>query len=172
MRSAFPNSQGPEVRWWILLPVLWACAPPEAPPAVFIALSRDFEGYGDWPSVTLDGGTIDVVHMAGLRRVFLNARPDAGATEWPVGTIIVKELPFTTFAMVKRGDGYNERGARGWEWFELVPDIPNTVLIKWRGLGPPLGENYSKTGATCNDCHGAHVVNDSVLTPGLQLLSH
>ena len=160
------------MRWWLLVSLLPGCATPEAPPAGFIALSRDFEGYADWESVTLDGGNIDDVHTASPRRVFLNAQPDAGATEWPVGTIIVKELPFTTFAMVKRGAGYNERGARGWEWFELVPDIPGTVLIKWRGLGPPLGENYSKTGQTCNDCHGAHVVNDSVLTPDLQVLSH
>lgn len=156
--------------WPVLLFVASACGAPEAPPpAGFIALARDFEGYESWESVTLDGGTIGGGHTAGIRRVFLNARPDAGATHWPVGTILVKELQFTTFAMVKRGDDYNAKGARGWEWFELVPDLPNnTVLIKWRGLGPPVGENYSQTGQTCNDCHGAYL-NDSVLTPGLRL---
>ena len=152
------------MRWCILVVALSACGPEESVATGFIALSRDFEGYESWESVTIDGGAIEAAHTAGLRRVFLNARPDAGAPEWPVGTIIVKEMQFTTFAMAKRGAGYNAKGAHGWEWFELVKDLPGSLPIKWRGLGPPLGENYSKSGQTCNDCHGARVENDSVVT--------
>jgi len=147
-----------------------ACGGPAPVSSAFIALDRNFQGYTGWESFELDGGNIDEVHTAGTRRVFLNERPPEGATEWPMGTIIVKELSFTTFAMVKRGPGYNGNGAHGWEWFELFNDTPTSVSIKWRGLGPPLGENYSKTGQTCNDCHGPWVSNDSVLTPGYQLL--
>ncbi len=158
------------MRWHVVWVLVFAgCAPEETPSTGFIALSRDFEGYENWESVTIDGGTIDTVHAAGPRRVFLNARADAGATEWPIGTILVKEMQFTTFAMVKRGDGYNAKGARGWEWFELLQNIPGELPIKWRGVGPPLGENYSKSGQTCNDCHGPNVANDSVLTSGFQL---
>ena len=145
---------------------------PAGPPLTgFIALERDFAAYDTWESVSFDGGAIEEVHAGGVRTVFLNGRPDAGLSEWPVGTVLVKELPFTTFAMVKRGAGYNADGAKGWEWFELYRDPPTTVRIKWRGLGPPLGENYSMTGQTCNDCHSAHVVNDSVLTPAFQVLT-
>lgn len=156
----------------LVLALVSGCEPP-SPDAdtAFIALDRDFAGYERWEVVTLDGGAEDAGHAAGQRRVFLNARPAADAGEWPVGTVLVKELPSTTFAMVKRGAGYNAKGARGWEWFELFRDTPTTVGIKWRGLGPPLGEDYSATGQSCNECHGAQVLNDSVLTPDFQLLT-
>jgi hypothetical protein len=159
--------------WWALA-VVTVCAcgappPPPTPGAGFIALDRDFAPYRSWEASSIEGAEIDVVHTAGTRTVFLNRRPQSGATEWPVGTVFVKELSFTTFAMVKRGAGYNTKGAQGWEWFELFNDTPTTVAIKWRGLGPPLGENYSKSGQTCNDCHGAHVDNDSVMSPGFRL---
>ncbi len=155
-----------------LLLLLCACGAPEqsSPSSGFIALQRDFAPYKTWESASFDGGVIDEgVHTAGVRTVYLNQRPELGTTEWPLGTIIVKELPFTTFAMVKRGAGYNAKGARGWEWFELFNDTPTTVNIKWRGLGPPLGEMYGKSGQTCNDCHGPAVMNDSVMNPVFRL---
>ncbi|PZR09361.1 MAG: hypothetical protein DI536_22535 [Archangium gephyra] len=146
--------------------IVAGCGPePEPPPpAGFIALERDFIGYDTWEVKAFEGEFVDEAHTAGPRKVFLNKRAPSGSTEWPVGTIFVKELDFTTFAMVKRGNGYNENGAKGWEWFELTRDANDVSRIKWRGLGPPLGENYSKSGQTCNACHGGAVANDSVLT--------
>lgn len=134
-----------------------------------IAFASDFEGYESWSSISLpalDGGS---PHSADARTVFINRRPAAGSDEFPVGTLIVKEMPFHTFAMGKRAGSYNTNGARGWEWFELTRSTIGTVAIKWRGLGPPLGEEYGKSGATCNDCHKAALSTDSVLTPGLGL---
>lgn len=130
----------------------------------FIALDRDFAGYEAWEVKSFDGAFVDEAHTAGPRKVFLNKRAPTGSSEWPVGTVLVKDLDFTTFAMVKRGDDYNVNGAVGWEWFELSRDASNSVRIKWRGLGPPLGENYSKSGQTCNACHAGATANDSVLT--------
>lgn len=140
-----------------------------APSNPNIAFAADFEGYESWPSISLpatDGGS---PHSADARTVFINHRAPAGSTEFPVGTLIVKEMPFHTFAMGKRAGSYNANGARGWEWFELTRSTIGTLAIKWRGLGPPLGEEYGKSGATCNDCHKAATQNDSVMTPGLGL---
>lgn len=142
---------------------------PQPVPSGFIALERDFVGYESWEVKAFEGVFVDEAHTAGPRRVFLNKRPPEGSTEFPVGTIFVKALDFTTFAMVKRGNGYNANGAHGWEWFELTRDANDISRIKWRGLGPPLGENYSKSGQTCNDCHGAVTSNDSVMTPDFRL---
>jgi hypothetical protein len=83
--------------------------------------------------------------------------------------MIVKELSFTTFAMVKRGADYNASGAVGWEWFELTRDANGSARIKWRGQGPPAGETYSAAGQTCNDCHKAAAANDSVMTEAFKL---
>jgi len=138
----------------------------------FIALERDFAGYRSWTSydLRLDGG-VTGAHTSNPRVVYVNRLPEAGATEFPRGAMLVKESPFNIFAMAKRGGGYNANGARGWEWFELLRDeTSGQVSIVWRGLGPPAGEMYGKAGQTCNECHGAHVANDSVLSPPLQVL--
>lgn len=148
-----------------------ACGPggeaPDAGAGSFIAFSQDFEGFTTWASSTLPDAGPDV-HTAGPRTVYLNARPPPGSTAFPKGTIIVKKMPFNTFAMVKRGGGYNASGALEWEWFELV-ESQGSVAIKWRGLGPPAGEMYGKSGQTCNQCHAGGAANDFVLTPALQL---
>ncbi len=134
-----------------------------------IALASDFQGYETWESIVLpavDGGT---AHSSDARTVFIKQRPPAGSTEFPVGTLIVKQMPFNTFAMSKRGGTYNTNGAKGWEWFDLEHHSSGAVVIAWRGLGPPVGEEYGKSSATCNDCHKAQTENDSVLTPELRL---
>lgn len=150
-------------------------APAPEPTAGFIALTRDLEGYRGWQRFEVGVEDLGASHPAGARAVFANRLPaaDAGLTEFPVGTIIVKEQPFNIFAMAKRGDGYNaaDGGARGWEWFELFRDDQDRVSIIWRGRGPPVGEQYGATGETCNGCHGAHSGNDSVRSPALQLRS-
>lgn len=151
--------------------VAMACGPGGAPTDAgsgsFIAFAADFEGFEAWDSSTLSEPGPDPVHTAYPRTVFINAMPPPGATEFPKGTVIVKKMPFNTFAMVKRGGGYNAAGALGWEWFELVEG--GAVAIKWRGLGPPIGEVYGKSGQTCNQCHAGAQANDFVLTPALQL---
>ncbi len=148
---------------------LSACGPEGTQGSAFIALARDFEGYPSWEKFELpaQGGTD--AHVAPARTVYLNKRPPAGSTEWPQGTILVKVLPFDTFAMVKRGGGYNMSAAHGWEWFDLVTASDGSLAIKWRGVGPPAGEKYSAADQTCNTCHGANMANDAVLTQGLLL---
>ncbi len=145
-----------------------------------IAFPADFAGYVKWTSTP---GTSDIVsdpglvHAAGPRTVYINKRPPAGSKEFPVGTVIVKEIVTSEdvsqrkiFAMVKRGGNYNATGAANWEWFELARFADGSASIKWRGLGPPSGESYGgdKNGG-CNTCHGAAKANDYVLTKGLTL---
>jgi hypothetical protein len=155
------------------LVALGACGGAQLTGNAFIALDRDFAGYQGWEQFSFDGGEVDAAHPAGPRTVFINHRPDAGAPEFPVGTIIVKQLEFHTLAMVKRGGGYNATGAPGWEWFELFTDpATSKVGVQWRGLGPPAGEQYGRSGQTCNACHGAASGNDSVLSAPLQLQNH
>lgn len=151
-------------------PTTEECFEPDGGATSFIALECNFQGYESWELSHFDGGFVDEAHPAGQRWVYLNHRPPDGSTEWPVGTIFVKVLDFTTFASVKRGGGFNSQdgGAPGWEWFELTSDANNTTRIKWRGVGPPIGENYSATGETCNACHSSGD-NDHVLTPAYRL---
>jgi hypothetical protein len=149
-----------------------ACAGCGAPePTSFIALERDFADYASWESTTFETTAFEgteVPHDASVRRVFLSARPPAGATRWPPGTLLVKELPDVTLAMARRGGGFNAAGL-GWEWFELARDDAGAVRIKWRGLGAPLGSEYGKSGNTCNVCHASAVELDGVLTPAFRL---
>lgn len=159
------------MRAWVPLLLLAAGCDYEPPPATFIALERDLAAYREWESVTFDG-TVIPEHKDATRTVFLNARPEPGLSSWPVGTMLVKQMPSATLAMAKRGGEYNAKGAAGWEWFELVLDSAGTPRIKWRGLGPPAGEEYGGSTATCNDCHGPHTANDCVLSAGFQLLHH
>ena len=141
----------------------------------FVAFACNFDGYKGWPSFFLDGGfNGGSVHASGPRTEYINRTPPHGSGTFPVGTIIVKELQADglIFAMVKRGGGYNESGASGWEWFELNPDggagVGHDVNLTWRGVGPPAGETYGGDPTTCNACHrGAG--NDSVPSPALQL---
>jgi hypothetical protein len=151
--------------------LVMACGPAQSTSTSFIALDQDFQNFQAWPSYSFDGG-VEPGHPAGPRTVYINEQPAPGSTSFAKGTVIVKVLEFTTFAMAKRGETYNASGAAGWEWFELFRDPGSAaVSIVWRGTGPPAGEVYGKTGATCNQCHGGHTSNDSVLSPPLQLVS-
>jgi hypothetical protein len=142
----------------------------------FVAHQSDFQGYKTWRSFPFDapdpqGG----VHTMGPRIEYINPVPPHGATSFPVGTVIVKDiLPHgiyvgNTFAMVKRGGGYNPDGARDWEWFELKNDGGNTTIV-WHGSEPPPGEMYGAdpTGG-CNSCHSGAMANDFVKSQALQL---
>jgi hypothetical protein len=138
----------------------------------FIAENGDFKGYQNWASFSLDdpnpGGS---THVAGKRTIYINHEPPAGASEFPVGTIVVKETSADgkIFAQAKRGGTYNGTGAVGWEWFELLT-IGGVTGVQWRGKGPPAGEIYGgDPNAGCNSCHKVAVNNDYVLAAGLML---
>ena len=138
----------------------------------FVAQNIDFRGYQTWTSFTLDstspGGS---THVSGPRTVYINHLPPADATEFPVGTIIVKETAADgkIFARAKRGGDYNKTGAVNWEWFELEV-VQMATGIHWRGNGPPSGEIYGgDPNGGCNLCHKLAVANDYVLTPALRL---
>jgi hypothetical protein len=149
---------------------------PSSMPSTFIALQRDFEGFESWEAFAWDSAGMGGTHDPGAVTVYLKERPPAGATAFPVGTIIVKVTPprdATTeekiFAMAKRGGTFNANGAAGWEWFELKRSTSGAPVIVWRGVGAPAGERYGQTDASCNDCHGAAADNDSVHSPPLRV---
>lgn len=175
-----------------------ACSSPEAPrctarnddgagvaaptaATTFVAFAGHFQGYQRWtatpgiPNPDFGTAVTGTVHDLGPMTVYVNRPPTAGAAAFPVGTIVVKEATTgplgerTVFAMVKRGGGFNDTGALGWEWFELVNGCDG-VQIVWRGVGPPAGEKYGGDAASgCNACHAMGKGNDFVLTKGLRL---
>jgi hypothetical protein len=147
-------------------------AAPEGDGGTFTAFGSDFQGFESWTKQTIENGLPGgATHIAGTRSIYINELPPAGATEFPVGTLIVKvTADGKIFARAKRGGTFNARGAAGWEWFELVEDAQGQVAIRWRGLGPPLGETYGgDPNAGCNMCHKLATANDYVLAPGLVL---
>jgi hypothetical protein len=143
----------------------------------FIAFASNFTGYRGWEHVPGESPNPPLsTHTMGPRTVYINAMPPAGSKTFPVGTVIVKELEEgaigerQVFAMVKRGGGYNTKGATDWEWFELQNVDETNVKILWHGVGPPAGEMYGgDPNGGCNGCHGAARANDFVQTTGLQL---
>ncbi len=145
----------------------------------FIALDRDFYGFQDWQSFDLGDTVIDSLPI-GRRRLFVSEMPPPGAIEFPIGTKLVKvfedERPSTEweiYAMVKRGGGFNGKGALGWEWFELQTDESGVPVTEWRGTEPPSGRTYRCVSVTsnspdCNACHLASQSNDYVNSQPLQ----
>ena len=83
----------------------------------FIAQNGDFKGYQDWASFSLDnpnpGGS---THVAGKRTIYINHEPPAGASEFPVGTIVVKETAVDgkDFRAGQARGTFNGTGAVGW----------------------------------------------------------
>lgn len=159
---------------------------PAEPSTEFIARSDDFVGFQSWPSVEVGSSPAVAPHEAAVRRAYVNAMPSEEAETFPVGTMIVKtgaggeltgEAGSEIHAMVKRGGGFNDAGARGWEWFELnVDDGDEEPILVWRGTDAPAGESYgcapgAECGdeATCNGCHEGSIGNDFVNSRPLQL---
>ena len=151
-----------------------ACGGGSAPAScsAFYAYSADFQGFESWQSETYVNPTAEgLTHVAGVRTVYLNHAPPPGATEFPLGTIIVKrtEADGKIFARAKRGCGFNAQGAKGWEWFELMMTAPHVFSIRWGAAFPPAGETYGgDPNGGCNMCHNVPA-NDYVLAPGLSL---
>ncbi len=142
----------------------------------FIAFNPAFADYTCWPHVDDPGPSDSAGFPAvalGPRTQYINVRPPADATEFPIGTIIVEVRDNgTIFAGVKHGDNFNSAGAVNWEWFELEddPKLNPEVQYLWRGLGPPDGETYGgDANGACNTCHARCADNDYVCSPHMQL---
>jgi len=172
-----------------------ADADPDPDPSTvgcFVAYGGQFTDFRTWPSHHMDSAD-DVggqTHVSGPRTEYINTLSEAGAdeaglddaavgpassTEFPQGTIIVKEIesadPTThhVFAMVKRGCDFNPSGAKGWEWFELsagsIGEGKENIL--WRGTTPPDDKGF----ADCNGCHANTCAgNDSVCSTAFTLV--
>jgi hypothetical protein len=144
---------------------------------LYIAMERDFQNFRAWGSASVpDSPGEGQTHPKGARHVYVNALPTTGRSEFPVGTMIVKEAApdgsgrVRLFAMVKRGGGFNASGASGWEWFELEEHAEQGVHILWRGLGAPDGESYGgDPEGTCNSCHRRGEHSDFVKSAALSL---
>jgi hypothetical protein len=131
--------------------------------------NSSFAGYESWTSWSFVAPAIGgSPHTSGPAREYLNHKPAHGATSFPVGTIIVKEIGLppasqdSVFAMVKVGCDYNSGGAVNWEWFELQVDAQSDASIVWHGTAPPPGILYSGDAVTCNACHSTARTNDYV----------
>jgi hypothetical protein len=162
-----------------------ACAPESSnttDAGQFVAVPSDFCSYPSWTSYDLggdDGGTAGdaCAHVANVPRVaFMNQAPAHGSTEFPVGTIIVKQIKsgadpsqWSVFGMVKRGGGFNPgSGCEGWEWYGLTSPDGGCPGVQWSGTEPGAGEVYASCGP-CAGCHSAAQNNDCVLAPELSL---
>jgi hypothetical protein len=149
-----------------------------AAPTEFVAYASSFDCFHSWSTAqaTAQDDAGDGLHGIGPLQVYWNQDPPHGSTTFPVGTIIVKETEGAdvtqriTFAMVKRGDGFNSTGANGWEWFSLQDNTDGSVAILWQGLVAPPGQTYANQAiGDCNGCHGLAASNDYVWDSALQL---
>ena len=168
----------PRVRRYYLAFLAVACSSPQTPepPATFVAFASDFAPYASWQSYYV-GDSAEGVDLNGPRTVYINELPPHGATQFPVGTMIVKVVKvdatpqnWQMFALVKRGR-LRRGGAPNWEWFGLSIDTAGNVAIDWRGTGPPPDGGYGSDGLSlsCLSCHSFSASNDYVKTPQLQL---
>jgi Cytochrome P460 len=180
----------PFVASWAFVALGVGCAE-QAPRALptrepFIALERDFQNFEQWHQVDLSHRpVVSETHASGEAHEWASHLPPAGSKVFPVGTILVKTAKSThkaepgdklaapgldIFAMVKRGGGYNQRGAQGWEWFELRRREDDSLGIVWRGVNPPNGEGYAGDPlGGCNGCHQMALKNDYVHATALTL---
>jgi hypothetical protein len=138
----------------------------------FVAVEGDFASFRSWTQ--FDGGTepVDNITVQGQRTIYVNQLPGPDAGSFPVGTILVKTIAGAqTFAMVKRGGGFNSGGALGWEWLELAIQPDGSPLISWRGTAAPASTYSNSATMSCNGCHKLCQSNDSVCGTALQLSS-
>lgn len=120
-------------------------------PSEFSATIEDFQDYKNWTKIDEVTGNnpanASAHNVNGIRKTYrkqASASPYTEAGEYPIGTIIVKEITNNSgaitqmYAMVKRGGNFNPNGG-GWEWF-----LPNTSLTEARSQG---------ASAFCGGCH-------------------
>ncbi|MFI5299259.1 MAG: hypothetical protein ACHREM_14285 [Polyangiales bacterium] len=155
---------------------------PCVPGATFTAYNSTFADFHSWPSSpAVSDAAFDSPHTSGPMTEFINRLPPVGSTEFPVGTVIVKETnggdPTTRqiFAMVKSGGCINADGAIDWLWYQLANEASGTndagagAQILWRGVAPPAGTDPYLAGVSCNGCHVGAATNDFVWSTPLQL---
>jgi len=174
---------------WLALAIVAVAAGCGGTGDVKIALDSDFAPYASWPSTYLGDQPV-AGHPVGPRTGFVNMKAPPGATKYPVGTIIVKEIQtmnstdktmWDLFAMVKRGGGFDQGGALDWEFFILRLTADGVPVIVDRGSNPSdaasadggADHGYGDStagGVTCNACHGALGADqhDYILSPLLQ----
>ncbi len=92
--------------------------------SAFVPFAKDFQGFRQWEAIRLadvvppPASNVNV-HLNGKRTLYIKARPPKGSKEFPVGTLIVKEVVNSgaekqLFAMTHRGGKYSANGGRGW----------------------------------------------------------
>lgn len=142
---------------------LAGCMAPGGGADPFVATEEDFQGFVDWPSFELTEESLTPSHLDGPRRLYFSRVPEGPDAPFPLGTILVKTVEagdptqWEIHAMVKRGGGYNEAGAKDWEFFDLDVDASGVVSIEWRGEGPPPGSlGYPGEGEGAGQCNGCH----------------
>jgi hypothetical protein len=163
-----------------------ACAPddPVEDAGTWAPVPSDCENYESWTSFDLGGddagagGADACAHLLDVpRTAYINKTPPHGSTEFPVGTMIIKEIKTTpdpstwqVFAMAKRGGGFDPgSGCVGWEWYGLdAPDGGGGCHFQWSGTQPTANEAYASCGP-CASCHSSAQSNDCVIAPELSL---
>src|SRR5882672_6275412 len=92
-------------------------------PNTFLAFTTTFAPFRTWVSFHSDGPVDDgtfTPDVLGPRTQYINTVPPHGATEFPIGTVIVEARENGSnkiFGAVKRGGNFNATGAVNWEWF-------------------------------------------------------
>lgn len=129
----------------------------------FVAEYSDFEGYESWelveesvgedPSGNLIGAHEEAVSKRIIRVNKTNVQMEND--EWPVGTILVKEMRnaetddlMAVMAMAKRGADFNP-DHNGWEWLVINKDE-----------GKIQERDANLMGGMCNGCHVKVKEND------------
>jgi hypothetical protein len=152
--------------------------PPDEPP--------QFVGMSHWTSFARGTSLVHIDDPMGQSTVYIDRLPAHGATEFPVGTHIMRVMgsgsdpsQWSAHGMLKVGGDFNTGGAVGWEFYGLALSLDaHGELVSrtmWRGTGPPDGNGYVAADGGpilgCNHCHGATPSNDSVFGDELLLTS-
>ena len=129
-------------------------------PSEKIAEAIDFDNFREWPLIDeredrnpLLGGAHGVTVDGSVRRVYQKQIYANPTSEYPIGTILVKEVTsgddvLEVTGMVKRGGDFNSSG-NDWEWF-IIDDATGEVALDDSG-NPRRGADLNNGG--CVGCH-------------------
>ncbi len=140
----------------------------------FIADDNSFKNYTTWTKIAEKSGkdaalgifhNVDVNNL--VRRVYVKDNAQRKDSEYPIGTIIVKDYvnadgtkaDFDPVAMVNRGGPSFNVANNKWEWFRLDRNTGGIAVIDGSIIrGGSLGNN------ACNSCHIGAKYRDLVFT--------